>query len=61
MTEKNTLWMLRLKLKERMNPWLGKIDIDYQVLYDAFFKHQTKPELTKLGELFYIGKEDEIK
>lgn len=44
-----------------MNPWLGKIDIDYQVLYDAFFKHQTKPELTKLGELFYIGKEDEIK
>lgn len=39
MSEKSTLRMLRLKLKERMNPWLGKIDIDYQVLYDAFFKH----------------------
>ncbi len=39
MTEKSTIRMLRLKMKERMNPRLGKIDIDYQVLYDAFFKY----------------------
>ena len=41
MTEKSTIRMLRLKMKERMNPRLGRIDIDYQVLYDAFFKYQT--------------------
>ena len=31
--------MIRMKLKERMNPKLGKIDIDYDVLHDAFFKY----------------------
>lgn len=30
--------MVRQKLKERMNPKMGKIDIDYEVLHDAFFK-----------------------
>ena len=30
--------MVRQKLRERMNPKLGKIDIDYEVLHDAFFK-----------------------
>ena len=42
-----------------MNPRLGKIDIDYQVLYDAFYKYQTKPELTSFGDIFYIGREDD--
>lgn len=37
----------------------GKLDIDYQVLHDAFFKYQTKPELTALGDLYYEGKEFE--
>jgi len=37
----------------------GKLDIDYQVLHDAFFKYQTKPELTGLGDLYYEGKEFE--
>ncbi|KAM5580976.1 hypothetical protein ABKV19_010273 [Rosa sericea] len=36
---------------------LGAMDIDYQVLYDAFFKYQTKPKLTALGDLYYEGKE----
>lgn len=30
-----------------------------QVLHDAFFKHQTKPKLTNLGDLYYEGKEFE--
>jgi hypothetical protein len=30
-----------------------------QVLHDAFFRHQTKPKLTQLGELYYEGKEYE--
>jgi len=30
---------LKQKMKERMQPKMGKLDIDYQVLHDAFFKH----------------------
>lgn len=29
------------------------------MLYDAFFKHQRKPKMTGLGELYYEGKEYE--
>jgi len=43
-----------------MNPKLGKMDIDYQVLHDAFFKYQTKPKLTIQGDLYFEGKEFEI-
>lgn len=39
---------------------MGKLDIDYQVLHDAFFKYQTKPNLTGLGELYYEGKEFDL-
>lgn len=49
------------KQRDRMNPKLGKLDIDYQVLHDAFFKFQTKPKLTIHGDLYYEGKEFEIK
>jgi splicing factor 3B subunit 2 len=35
--------------------------VDYKVLYDAFFKHQTKPtNLTKFGDTYYEGKELEV-
>jgi splicing factor 3B subunit 2 len=40
---------------------MGKIDIDYQVLHDAFFKNQKKPKLTMHGDLYYEGKEYEIR
>ncbi|VVB07898.1 unnamed protein product [Arabis nemorensis] len=40
---------------------MGKMDIDYQVLHDAFFKYQTKHKLTFLGELYFEGKEFEVK
>jgi splicing factor 3B subunit 2 len=48
------------KARDRMKPKMGKIDIDYQVLHDAFFKYQTKPKLSKHGDLYYEGKEFEI-
>ena len=32
---------------------MGKIDIDYQKLHDAFFKYQTKPKMTIHGDLYY--------
>lgn len=38
---------------------MGKIDIDYQKLHDAFFKFQTKPVMSEFGEMYYEGKEYE--
>ena len=48
---------IQKKTRRRMRPKLGRTDIDYQILYDAFFKYQTKKRLTKLGEVYYEGKE----
>ena len=31
------------------------------MLHDAFFKHQTKPSLTPMGDLYYEGKEFEAR
>ncbi|KAL6573958.1 hypothetical protein OROHE_001500 [Orobanche hederae] len=59
--EKEDNKKLRQKQRERMQPKMGKMDIDYQVLHDAFFKHQTKPKLTTHGDLYYEGKEFEVK
>ena len=47
------------RARARVQPKMGKIDIDYQVLHDAFFKYQTKPRLTTHGDLYYEGKEFE--
>ena len=52
---------LKQRMKERMQPKTGKLDIDYQVLHDAFFKNQTKPRLTVHGDVYYEGKEYEVK
>lgn len=52
---------LKQRMKERMQPKLGKLDIDYQVLHDAFFKNQTKPRLSIHGDVYYEGKEYEVK
>ena len=48
---------IQQRARQRMQPKLGRLDIDYQILYDAFFKYQTKKELTKIGEVYYEGKE----
>ena len=40
----------------RKNAWRAP-----QVLHDAFFKHQTKPNLTPMGALYYEGKEFETR
>ena len=39
---------------------MGRMDVDYQVLHDAFFKWQTKPPLSGPGEVYYEGKEFEV-
>ena len=43
-----------------MKPRMGKMDIDYNVLHDAFFKYQTKPKMTYFGDIYYEGKENDI-
>ena len=48
------------KARDKMQPKMGRIDIDYQVLHDAFFKYQSKPQMTKHGDIYYEGKEFEI-
>lgn len=57
--EKQNEASLKQKQRERVQPKMGKLDIDYQKLYEAFFRHQTKPELTRYGEVYYEGKEYE--
>ncbi|KAH0763498.1 hypothetical protein KY290_019571 [Solanum tuberosum] len=59
--EKEDSKKLKQKQRERMQPKMGKMDIDYQVLHDAFFKYQTKPKLSSHGDLYYEGKEFEVK
>jgi splicing factor 3B subunit 2 len=57
--EKREEATLKQKQRERVAPKMGKLDIDYQKLYEAFFRFQTKPELTRYGEVYYEGKEYE--
>jgi splicing factor 3B subunit 2 len=57
--EKQDSASLKQKQRERVQPKMGKLDIDYQKLYEAFFRFQTKPELTRFGEVYYEGKEYE--
>ncbi|OQN95448.1 hypothetical protein B0A48_18404 [Cryoendolithus antarcticus] len=57
--EKQAEASLKQKQRERVQPKMGKLDIDYQKLYEAFFRRQTKPHLTRYGEVYYEGKEYE--
>ncbi|CAG8161942.1 unnamed protein product [Penicillium salamii] len=57
--EKQEQSSLKQKQRERVQPKMGKLDIDYHKLYEAFFRHQTKPALTRHGEIYYEGKEYE--
>lgn len=60
--EKESEQTLKAKTRERAQPKVGKIVIDYRKLHDAFFRFQTKPEsLTGYGEAYYEGKEFETK
>uniref|UniRef100_A0A6B2L6I0 PSP proline-rich domain-containing protein n=1 Tax=Arcella intermedia TaxID=1963864 RepID=A0A6B2L6I0_9EUKA len=58
--EKDSHKTLKQDQREKLNPSMGRMDIDYQVLHDAFFKYQTKPKMTYFGDLYYEGKEYEV-
>jgi len=51
--EKEDQKTLKAKMRERVRPKMGKIDIDYQKLHDAFFKYQSKPKMTIHGDIYY--------
>jgi len=57
--EANDKKNLKAKTRERVRPKMGRIEVDYFVLRDAFYVHQTKPPLTGFGELYFEGKEFE--
>ncbi|CAH2324820.1 splicing factor 3B subunit 2 [Pelobates cultripes] len=59
--EKEEQKTMKSKMREKVRPKMGKIDIDYQKLHDAFFKWQSKPKLTIHGDLYYEGKEFETR
>lgn len=59
--EKEEQKNLKAKMREKVRPKLGKIDIDYQKLHDAFFRFQTKPKMTIHGDLYYESKEFETR
>ncbi|KAK5581058.1 hypothetical protein RB653_001086 [Dictyostelium firmibasis] len=58
--EKEKEMKSKQKQRERVQPKLRKMGIDYEILRDAFFVHQTKPNLTIQGDLYYEGKEFEV-
>ena len=51
----------KTKMREKMQPKTNKVDIDYQVLRDAFFRYQKKPDMSFFGNLYYEGRELEVK
>lgn len=59
--EKESAMTAKAKARSKTQPKLGKIDIDYQKLHDAFFRFQTKPHLSIHGDVYYEGKEFEIR
>lgn len=59
--EQESMKKSKQKAKDKVQPRMGKIDIDYQVLHDAFFKYQKKPKLIGHGDLYYEGREFEVR
>ncbi|KAG8467321.1 hypothetical protein KFE25_000637 [Diacronema lutheri] len=58
--EKEEAKKLKSKTRETTRPKMHRLDLDYQVLHDAFFKYQTKPKMTRHGEVYWEGKENEV-
>ncbi|CAK9437601.1 uncharacterized protein LODBEIA_P19790 [Lodderomyces beijingensis] len=48
---------LKQQQRERVQVKLGKLDMDYEKLYRAFFQYQTKPRLFSYGDVYEEGKE----
>lgn len=50
---------LKQRMREKVQPKMNRLDLDYQKLHDAFFKFQTRPRLFKVGDVYFEGRESE--
>eukprot|EP01062_Namystynia_karyoxenos_P080759 TRINITY_DN8745_c0_g1_i1.p1 TRINITY_DN8745_c0_g1~~TRINITY_DN8745_c0_g1_i1.p1 ORF type:complete len:541 (+),score=217.47 TRINITY_DN8745_c0_g1_i1:96-1625(+) len=50
-----------MRSKDKGQPKRARIDIDFQELHDAFFKHAEKPPLSGFGEMYYDGQDQEAR
>ncbi|EGD78228.1 hypothetical protein PTSG_09295 [Salpingoeca rosetta] len=57
LNEKEEAQGLKAKMREKVRPKMGKMDLDYQKLHDAFFRWQTKPKMSIHGDIYYESKE----
>ncbi|KAK6461276.1 hypothetical protein DFJ63DRAFT_222071 [Scheffersomyces coipomensis] len=48
---------IRQQQRDKVQPKMGRLDIDYQRLHDAFFKYQNKPKLFGFGDVYFEGRE----
>ena len=55
--EKESGKSLKQRMRERVRPKRGQMEIEYEKLYDAFFRYQSKPSMTPFGDLYYERKE----
>lgn len=55
-TTLNEAASLRQQARERVQPRMGRLDMDYAKLYNAFFKFQEKPRMSAYGEVYFEGK-----
>ena len=51
MQERDEAAGLKGRQRAKMKPKMGRMDIDYQKLHDAFFRFQTKPKLSIYGDV----------
>jgi len=49
---------LKQRMREQVRPKTGRLAIEAEKLYDAFFRYQTKPKLSKVGQLYFEGREE---
>jgi splicing factor 3B subunit 2 len=45
--------------REKVRPKINKLNLNYEVMRDAFFKYQTKSKITCWGQIYFEGKEFE--
>ncbi|KAJ9461884.1 Pre-mRNA-splicing factor sap145 [Diplonema papillatum] len=49
------------RLKGQVRAKVNRLDIDFAEMQNAFFKHATRPPLSDFGEVYYEGREKEIR
>ena len=48
---------LQQRQRDRAKPKLGLLDLPPELLYNAFYREQTKPPLTRFGDMYFENKE----